>query len=252
MAVTKTFSDAGISDGLFIHKGGSFFYSVDYSSDFDGGLILERSVNGGISWDVVRNFGDGFKTDVGSTEIELAEGNYRFRCTLVQGTLTGTAAITLDSVPLETVTYLINAAGQAKAGATAGFVVAAGDNIGLVTCPASKTAATCVVPLPTLKVGDLINSFHLNGQIESAGGTVTVDANLRVHTAVASDVTDASVGSITQLTATADTVMSSANTKKNFLNRVVAAGETYYVLITVTTAALTDIALQSVGIELGA
>jgi len=254
-AVTKTFSDAGVSGGLFVRKGESLVYSVDYSSDFDGGLFLERTRDGGLSYDIIRTFAVGYKTDVSATTIfnEGPDAAYRFRCIIDPAAdpaaLTGTAAITLNQVAANTKKRIINAAGQAKAGATTGFVVAVADNVALVTCPASKTAATLVIPIPQLKEGDVINGFHLVGQIESAGGTVTVDADLRVQTAAAADVVDASVGAITQLSVIADTVMSASNTEKKFLNQVVGANESYYVLVTATTAASTDIALQAVALN---
>lgn len=177
--------------------------------------------------------GEKIKVSVGGTEIAA------FSSTGLE--MTGGVSRTAQK-------FLTNAAGQAKAGTTAGWVVAAGDNIGLVTLPASQTGSTLVVPINGLKVGDTITAFHLVGQIESAGGAVTVDAGLRKHTAAAADVADASVGTITQLAVTADTIMSSANTEKAALTEVVGADETFYVLITATTAAATDIALQSVAV----
>jgi len=62
-------------------------------------------------------------------------------------------------------------------------------------------------------------------------------------------VTDASVDTITQLSVVADTIMSATNTRKAGITEVVGADETYYVLITATTGASTDIALQGVAIE---
>ena len=136
-----------------------------------------------------------------------------------------------------------------KAGTTAGFVNAA-DNIAVATCPASKTASTYVIPLTDLQIGSIITGFNLIGQIESAGGAVTVDADLRKHTAAAADVSDASVGAIVQLSVTADTIMSSANTAKASLADTVGADETFYVLVTVTTAGSTDVALQGVALTI--
>jgi hypothetical protein len=140
--------------------------------------------------------------------------------------------------------------GYSKVGGTAGWSVGGGAvNTGLTaTLPASQTGSKLVIPIPGLKVGDTITSFHLIGQIESAGGTVTVDADLRKMTAAAADVSDASVGAITQLSVTADTIMSASNTAKGSLTEAVAADETFYVLLTATTGASTDIALQGVAI----
>ena len=86
--------------------------------------------------------------------------------------------------------------------------------------------------------------MHLVGQIESGGNAVTVDVSLRKMTAAAADVTDAAVASMTQLSVTADTIMSTSNTAITGQTEVVGADETFYLLITVTTGASTDIALQ--------
>lgn len=138
----------------------------------------------------------------------------------------------------------------AKVGATAGATVAHADNrASLFRVPASQTASTIVVPFTGLKVGDIVTSFYINGQIESAGGAVTLDAALRKMTAVAADNSDAAItgGGITQVAVTADTLLSSANTAPASMTaETLAAGETLYLLITCTTAALTDIDALSV------
>jgi hypothetical protein len=134
-----------------------------------------------------------------------------------------------------------------KVGATAGFVTG-GANNAMVTCPAEQTASTFVIPVLGLKPGFTITGFHLNGQIESAGGAVTVDADLRKITVVASGSTHASVGAMAQLAVTADTAMGVSNTAKGGLSEVVASGETFYVLVTATTAASTDIELNGIAV----
>lgn len=128
------------------------------------------------------------------------------------------------------------------------IVALANVNTSLVTLPASRTAATLIIPIEGLKVGDVITSFHLIGQIEAAGNTVTVDASLRKHTAAAADVADAEVGAITQLSVIADTIMSATNTSPTALSETVGADETFYILITATTGAACDIALQGVAV----
>lgn len=67
-------------------------------------------------------------------------------------------------------------------------------------------------------------------------------------TAAAADVTDASVASITQLSVTAQTVMSGINTFSPEFPGVVADGETYYFLISATTGVSCDIALQGIAV----
>lgn len=128
--------------------------------------------------------------------------------------------------------------GPAKAGATAGWVVAAGANLYEATLPQSQTASTLVIPIRGLKVGWTVTGFKIHAQIESAGGAVTLDADLRKLTTVAADPTDASIGAITQVSVTADTAVAA---EKTGLSEVVAANEWLYVLVTATTAASTDI-----------
>jgi hypothetical protein len=125
-------------------------------------------------------------------------------------------------------------------GATGTWSIA--NDTGIATCAASQTAATFCIPL-NLKQGDVITSFKVSGQLESAGNTATVDADLRATTAVAADLTDASVGAITQISKTADYLIADSKTG---LSHTVISGNSYYVLITVTTAAATDVALQGV------
>ncbi len=133
----------------------------------------------------------------------------------------------------------------AKVGATAGWTLGGGAvNTGLTaTLGASLTAATLVVPIAGLHVGAKITAFSVVGQIESAGNTVTLDADLRKMTTAAGDVTDASVGAITQISKTADYAIADSKTG---LSETVAADETFYVLLTGTTGSSTDIALQGI------
>lgn len=133
---------------------------------------------------------------------------------------------------------------RAKVGTTSGVVVGAANNLGTIaTVPASQTAATMVIPVDGLKVGDTITGFKINGCINSAGGAVTVDANLRKLTpAAAAGGTDASVGSITQVSVSAATLMAAAKTG---LSEVVATGVTYYILVTITTAGSTTVEFEA-------
>lgn len=132
----------------------------------------------------------------------------------------------------------------AKIGATAGWTIQTNDDLGLLaTCQASRTAATLIVPISGLLVGDMITRFNVFGQIESAGNTVLLDAELRKHTAATADVTDTLVAAMNQLSVTADTTLLRG---AGSLTEIVADDETFYVLFTATTGALTDIALQGI------
>ena len=140
---------------------------------------------------------------------------------------------------------------DAKVGATAGWTVRdATDKGTLGLLPQSQTSSTLVVPITGLKVGDTIESYYIVGQLESAGGDVTLVANLRKLTAAAADNTDASVATVTLAhTAANDLILDSSTFVKTGLVEEVAEGETFYMLITGTTAASTDVALMAVAVS---
>jgi hypothetical protein len=187
-------------------------------------------------------------TDV--VEVHRVSGNFvqKFQMPLSSVVLTGVTSTVTGSVIRAAQKRYFN--GYSKVGGTAGWTVGGGAvNTGLTaTMAAGQTAGTLVVPISGLKVGDTITSFHLIGQVESAGNNVTIDADLRKLTAAAADVADASVGAITQLVVAVDTILSATNTNKASLAEVVGADETFYVLLTATTTASTDIALQGVAV----
>ena len=137
---------------------------------------------------------------------------------------------------------------DAKVGATAGWTVRAAADTWMSTCAASATAGTLIVPLVGLEIGDRIVGHHLVGQIESAGGAVTIAAKITEFKAVAaaSVATDKTGTTGTTLSVIADTAMTETNTKKTFdtANEVlVEAGKSYFAVVTATTAGSTDIEL---------
>lgn len=136
--------------------------------------------------------------------------------------------------------------GNAKVGATAGWVITAGTNKLHATLPASQTGSTLVVPISGLNVGDTITAWALNGQVESAGGSVSLTADLRKQVNAAADNTDSSVSSDTSGTLAADTILNSANVGATGLTEVVTVDGAYYLLVTATTAASTDIDLTHI------
>jgi hypothetical protein len=185
-----------------------------------------------------------------AVEVHRVTGNLvqKFQMPLSSVVLTGVTSTVTGSVIRASQKRIYN--GLSKVGGTAGWTVGGGAvNTGLLaTMAAGQTGGKLVVPITGLKVGDTITSFHLIGQVESAGNNVTIDADLRKHTAAAADVADASVGAITQLVVAVDTILSATNTNKASLTEVVAADETFYVLLTATTTASTDIALQGIAV----
>ena len=169
------------------------------------------------------------------------------------GTFTADSGATFTLAPGSTVSIartsykMVANLSNAKVGTTAGWVVNAGDNVHLTTLPASQTGSTLVIPVMGLHVGETITGFGLIGQIESAGGAVTVDADLRSQTAAAADVTDASIGTVTQISVTADTAIN-ATQDKSGLTEVTTNAKSYYIKVTSTTAAATDVALAGYSI----
>lgn len=159
------------------------------------------------------------------------------------GTLTVASGATLNATGSFVRSETRQIGTRAKVGGTAGWTVGAADNLPYVgTVAASQTGAKLVIPIDGLQIGATITGFNIVAQIESAGGTVTLDADLRATTNVAADPTDASIGAMTQVSVTADTAVSQAKTG---LTEVVTSGKTYYLLLTATTALSTDIILQA-------
>ena len=223
-------------------------------SDYTSGTIVTALA------DVADDAGaiDAIRDAQGMVVFKAVDGGVKAPGTLeVTGASTFTGVATMaspvlnDPVVNRTAQKRIHSAG-AYAGQSAGWLLGTLQltNIGTAALlPASVTAGILIFPISGLKVGDTITAFHLIGQIESAGGAVTLDADLRKITAVAADNTDASIGGIVQLAVSADTKISSTNSSKTLATpEVVAADETFYVLITGTTAALTDIALNGVAV----
>lgn len=134
--------------------------------------------------------------------------------------------------------------GNAKVGATAGWVITGATNINHATLPASQTASTLVVPIPGLQVGDIITAAAAVGQIESGGNAAELTMSLRKVTAAAAAITDAEVGADSVTGVVADTIISAANVGVASLAETVAADEMFYLLFTGTTLGSTDIDLM--------
>jgi len=133
--------------------------------------------------------------------------------------------------------------GNAKVGATAGWVITGGTNICHATLPAAQTSSTLVVPISGLPIGATLTAVSVHGQVESAGGNVTLVMSTRKLTNAAADNTDAELATDNVGTLTADTVISASNLATTGLTEVLATSESLYVLLTGTTAAATDIDL---------
>lgn len=235
-------SFTGVAAGGAIAAASGALVNYRLSGTFTATLILERSLDGGMSWEQLGSFTAATSGAIPNLKAAL----YRWRCSAFTS---GTAVTALEEEPQAFKRRIIT--GLGKVGATTGWVSGGGAvNTGLAgTLIASQTNSTLVIPITGLKEGDTIIGFHLIGQIESAGGSVTLNADLRKHAALAADPSDASLGAIAALVVTADAKVDDTNAKKLLdAPEVVGRDETFYVLLTGTTAAATDIALMGIAV----
>jgi hypothetical protein len=165
-----------------------------------------------------------------------------------------TPVATFDTSGLVANRTMFVPAGVGRAGATAGWALPSAHsgftNTTVVGLPASQTASTFVIPVTGLQLGDVVTSFKVIAQIESAGNAVTLDADLRKITNAAANATDASIGAITQVSVVADTAV--ATEKVLATAETIASGEMLYVLISGTTLGSTDVQLLGVELVVGA
>lgn len=174
--------------------------------------------------------------------------NYRKQGGKAQVVKSG-GSITFESgAILEKARTFVYSAGLGKVGTTAGFAIPSAHSgftdAAIAGCPAGQTGATLVIPLSGFKSGDIITGFRLCGQVESAGNTATINAALKkVTNAAADNLVVSTLGSITQISATGDAVISSA---VGDLSETVDINSSYFVLVTVTTAASTDVQISHV------
>lgn len=124
----------------------------------------------------------------------------------------------------------------ARVGATSGWNVNATANLQHFSIPASQTSSTLVIPISGLKRGWTITGFSIFGNVTSAGNTATFVADLRKETATITTNADASVSSKT----VAYTASAAINQSKTGLAEDIGAGESFYLLVTGTTASSTS------------
>jgi hypothetical protein len=214
-----------------------FTYNV--SGTFVGGWQL-LVAHDGVDFDVVDS-GTGTKTGYHVAPVGVkSPARYKFACTAyTSGTIVCNATVQPDANLSRNRTI---STGTAKAGTTAGFVVAAGNNISTVTCPASKTASTLVMPIDGLMLGDKITGFSLAGAMASTGAG-TLDCALYSQTpAAAGTMTNTLIQSMTQIVIAANGVINNANSGTILAaDTTVQDGVTYYLLLTATTDSATSL-----------
>ncbi len=198
-----------------------------------------------ISDQTLQALGQALKCNSAANEVASAVNGTFTTANVTTANITTGNITTLNPTNIVRATQTIQVRGTAKVGTTSGWVVGAANNIGTIaTVPQSQTGSTLVVQIHGLHVGDTITGFSVYSSINSAGGAVTLDANLRKLTIAAGATgTDASVGSITQVSVSAATASTATKTG---LTEVVTAGVEYYLLLTATTAASTTIELSQI------
>ncbi len=136
-------------------------------------------------------------------------------------------------------------AGDGVVGAASGWLVTGADD-GLARLPAAETDSTLVVPIKGLHIGDIVQGVQAIGQVESAGADVTLIMSVRKATAAVADFVDAELDTDNVGTLTADTLIADAGEVLEVvaLAETLAEEELIYILLTGTTAALTDIAIS--------
>lgn len=151
----------------------------------------------------------------------------------------------------------IPAMGNAKVGATAGWVITAGTDNAHATLPGTPTTnSTLIINLSGfLQPGDRLKRLWLVGQAESAGNNVAMTLSLRRTYAAAADNVDAELGSKATGNLTADTLFTFNNTgivlegTSGSTGEVVQEDSVYYLKITGSAATSTDIALLGLLVE---
>lgn len=249
--ISKTFGATGSTTVLISKYQYSFYYSI--ASNTASTILLEKSNNGGTSWSTVSTFTNANGTgviknlDVGSSTVQ-----YRFRCSAYTS---GSPVAKLNEIPFypngkEAKRMQFSAGGLSKRLTASAFSIDNSATSSLVTLAASQTDAKMIFHVPGLPVGSVVKGFNLVGQAESAGNNISMDASFAVATSVSTDVSEATHESMTRLSLTDDAVIGAANTEKIFSEpRVLNEDENMYIILTVTTAASTDLALQGFVIE---
>jgi hypothetical protein len=240
--ISKSFTAVGVGTELFVKHGSLFTFNI--SGTWVGTVALERTRNAGLSYEVVASFTTNQTLiPVNVSTPDQGPASYRFRCSAFTS---GTIVTVLKNAEQLDPKFKKVLCGTARVAAGAGWVVPQVANIfRMATLPASQTASILTIGVvDVVPVGAVIKGCYLTGQIESGGNAVTVDLNLRKTTAAAADLVDTSIASSTQLSVTADAVMSSSNTLIFGLDEVVGDSDVFYALVTATTGAACDIDLQ--------
>lgn len=264
---SKSFTATGGGTSYPVNPVNSPAITYSVTGTWVGTIVLQSSQNPTVYWNNVVSLtanGSGTTAVVPGNVISSAQPGiqptngaplfFRFACTAFTS---GTIVTSFTTTDAFTRTAFFT---QAKAGATSGWTVNAAADLFKSTLAASQTASTLVIPIQALRTGDTIVGYQVVGNATSAGNTATVDADLRYLTGAAANPTDASLGTtITTVTATANTLLVGTSGSQGTVTPAAAAGgavlatahtilpgETFYALVTGTTAASTTETVQGV------
>lgn len=247
-SISKSFTATGVSTALRLKSGRKITYSI--SGTFNAAWSIKQTDNNGETYKTVAS---GSGTAAASGVVDIIDGNVTgaqvdtiVSCdAFTSGTMVTSLVV---AEQLSEVRGRVMGMAGAKVGATAGWTASSnGADTMVAALPASQTAATLVIPITGLLIGDTITSFYLTGEIIATGTADTLDASLHSQTAAAGVITDASLGSMTQfVSASANGVFNSANTKTILANEAtVTEGVSYYLLLTGTTASSNSLKINS-------
>lgn len=243
-SLTGTFDHPNqYSDVVLLQPGGTAYFTLDNTGGNDWIVHLQRFTEGHQGTQTLAVY-----------DSDVANGTYvnrfdraievRFACLVldddpdsdtVDYTLLNTTPVTAADAEVVKIVHVASA----KAGATAGWVVNAGNNLGtLATLPKAITAGTLVVRLSGYSIGDRIIGCYVVGSAQATTAQhTTLLVDLRSLTTAAAGSTDASLTDLAiEVDVVVDTVLGSSNTQVDAVDHVVADGESFYALLTATTA----------------
>ena len=133
-----------------------------------------------------------------------------------------------------------------RPGTAPGWVITF-DNKGSNHLPASATASILNVPILNFNIGDIITGFKVNGRMDSAGNTVTLNAKMDYNTFDASSQSTTTIATMDALSKTADYLVNDGVLVFP-TPYTIAASQAIYLTINGTTAATTTIDILSIEI----
>lgn len=128
LTISKSFTGTGVAAAIAVKHNDSYTYTV--SGTFSGTVVLEKTSNGGISWDVVKSITAADSATLLSSHANSGVANYRFRCSKYTS---GTIVTTLAEAVAILQTFVDNSGATVFQISKAGISEASNQNTGLST-----------------------------------------------------------------------------------------------------------------------